>query len=75
MSCMLHIPYGSVMDYKLEEQWYLDDCADDIQWSNYLLSISKGIIDVRSGAVNGVNGTIVKFKTEEHKTWFVLRWS
>jgi hypothetical protein len=72
---MLHIPYGSVMDYKLEEQWYIPDCADDIQWSNYLLSISKCIIDVRAATVNGVNGTIVKFNTEEHKTWFVLRWS
>lgn len=42
-------------------------------WSNYLKSIDPNIIDVEI-SLDG-NISIITFKSEEHKTWFILRWS
>jgi hypothetical protein len=40
-------------------------------WFQFILSLDENIIKV-----DGVDGiTRITFKSDEHKTWFILRWS
>ncbi len=40
-------------------------------WFQFILSLDENIIKVE-----GVDGiTRITFKSDEHKTWFILRWS
>ena len=74
MSYILHIPYNSIMDKNLEDQWVDDGCSDEVEWCDYLL-LFDGVLEVCSGVSDGITGTVVTFKSEEYKTFFILRWT
>ncbi len=45
--------------------------AEPQQWYDFVKSLDPNIIKVE-----GVKGfTRITFKSDEHKTWFILRWS
>jgi hypothetical protein len=66
---VFNIQHGSVLYKKFASQ-YVD--SKITTWSNFLMLLDENIIRVDR---NSKRDTLLTFKSDEHKTWFILRWS
>ncbi len=66
---VFNIQYGSVLYKKLVMQYRESKITT---WPNYLMFLDENIVRVER---NRDRDTFITFKSEEHKTWFLLRWS
>lgn len=55
------------MDDNIDKIW-----DHGVSWKDHIKSLDPNIINVEFSVVSGC--TIIYFNSEEHKTWFVLRW-
>ena len=66
---VLNIQHGGFLHKKLVMQYRESKITT---WPNYLMLIDENIVSVeRTGDMD----TFLTFKSDEHKTWFILRWS
>ncbi len=71
MNAILEIPYGSDLDLQLEREcdWY-------ITWEYFVKTLDKNIIEVKIKIKKSGDGaTIVTFKDEQAKMFFLLRYA
>lgn len=69
----LAVKIFSTMDSNLTEEWHTSELYGTgtyTDWYNFILSLS-GVI----GCEMSISDTMIYFETEEHKNWFILRWS
>jgi hypothetical protein len=73
----LKVPTHSAMDNNIEAEWALSESYELITWTMYLESLPyvKSARFVFKTTLNGDSHTLITFESEEHKTWFILRWS
>jgi hypothetical protein len=62
------------MDNNIYKEWELSEklCGCPISWTGYIESLPH-VKDAKF--VDGESYTLITFDSEEHKTWFLLRWS
>jgi hypothetical protein len=70
----LKVPTHSTMDNNLEDHFH--GYMNDKEWEAKIKSLPyvKDVVWVNTGSI-GTSHTLITFKNEAHKTWFVLRWS
>ncbi len=66
---VFNIQHGSVLYKKLVIQYRE---SKSTTWSNFLMLLDKNIVRV---VRNRKRDTLLTFKSDEHATWFILRWS
>jgi uncharacterized beta-barrel protein YwiB (DUF1934 family) len=66
---VFNIQHGGFLHKKLVMQYRESKITT---WPNYLMLIDENIVSVER---NGDMDTFLTFKSDEHKTWFILRWS
>jgi hypothetical protein len=74
----LKVPIQSAMDENLEEGYNSDVLQAGINsWTQYVKSLPlvKTAQWVAATRTTGTAYTLITFESEEHKTWFILRWS
>lgn len=59
---------GSELDSKLVLQWNISNIGS---WTSFIKGLDDNIINVKFERMH----TDITFKSEEHKTWFILRYS
>ena len=64
------IQYGCLLDRKLYKLWR--SALRQLIWIDFIKTLDTTIINVEN---KSDEYTIITFKNEEHKTWFILRWS
>lgn len=62
---------GSALDSKLVLQWNISNIGS---WTSFIKGLDDNIIDVKFERMH-TDITFITFKSEEHKTWFILRYS
>ena len=66
---VLDLNVGSSLDKNITKQFF--NSSTTSSWFQFIIALDKNIIKVE-----GVDGiTHITFKSDEHKTWFILRWS
>jgi hypothetical protein len=65
---ILKMMFETSMDHNIEMVW---DC--NFTWIEHIKNLDPNIIKVSFDAAIGY--TDIYFISEEHKTWFILRWS
>ena len=70
MSAILEIPYDSDLDLQLERE-----CDWHTPWEYFVKALDKNIIEVKIKATSRNCTTIVTFKDEQAKMWFLMRYA
>jgi hypothetical protein len=69
----LVIMMGSELDDRLDAAW--DPPRSNKGWTGFVKSLDPNIVDTEfllNNAAYGGSVTIITFKSEEHKNWFLL---
>ncbi len=66
------IQYGCFLDKKLYNLWYGHNALQSRSWIDFISTLDDNIINVEN---KSDEYTILTFKNESDKTWFLLRWS
>jgi hypothetical protein len=66
----LKVPTNSIMDDNLEDAYNHTD-----SWESYIKSLPYVKDAVWEWDEDSLSHTRITFESEEHKTWFILRWS
>jgi hypothetical protein len=66
----------SSMDRNIYKEWELSEklCGYEISWTVYIESLPH-VKDAKFVYGEGDSYTLITFDSEEHKTWFILRYS
>lgn len=67
---VLHIPYGSPLDKKLEGIWVFDLS----EWDMFVKDLDDKITRVYMPLMAHGGETVVEFATVQDKTMFLLKW-
>jgi hypothetical protein len=70
----LKIPSPSTMDSNIEAEWESSESYGFDTWTMYIESLPH-VKDAKFVYGEGDNHTLITFDSEEHKTWFILRYS
>ena len=71
---VLHIPYGSDLDKKLEDIWSSLEVFDKYEWTMFVKDLDDTITRVYMPTIAHDSETVIEFATHEDKTMFLLRW-
>ena len=70
---VLHIPYGSPLDKKLEGIWS-SEVFDLYEWTMFVKDLDDKITRVYMPIMAHDSETVVEFATDQDKTMFLLKW-
>ena len=71
---VLHIPYGSPLDKKLEDIWASLEVFDLYEWTMFVKDLDDKITRVYMPIMAHGGETVVEFATDQDKTMFLLKW-
>jgi hypothetical protein len=73
----LKVPAHSAMDDNIEAEWASSESYDLDTWTVFIESLPyvKSARFVFMSSFKDVSYTLITFDSEEHKTWFILRYS